>query len=300
MRESELLAHIYRRSSGIAAGPIRLGPGDDCGIVHLEGEILFTVDHLIEGRHFAGGAASPGVDLIGRKAVARSVSDIAAMGGIPVCSLAAACLPEGYTLANELFDAVHRWGRQFGSPVIGGDIATYPGPLAISITVVGTVHPQRGAVLRSTAKVGDIVYVTGKLGGSLASGRHLTFEPRIPEARWLCDTLGAALHSMIDLSDGLGRDAGRVAEASNVRIELNADQLPRHQGVDCWQSAVGDGEDYELMFTVAATSDLPSVVPGTSTPLTRIGRVVAGAGCTIQLAGGGIVDVSSMGWDHEA
>jgi thiamine-monophosphate kinase len=168
----------------------------------------------------------------------------------------------------------------------------------LTTTVGGSPHDVRGPVLRSTARPGDTVWVTGTLGRSLASGRHLTFEPRIAEAAWLCDLLGDRLHAMIDLSDGLGRDAGRLAAASNVRIELDHAALPRHADATDPLSPLRDGEDYELCLTIAADVDFPTQTPQ-GTRLTRVGRVVAGEGCIAEIDGRS-VDVADLGWDHIA
>lgn len=302
MRESDLHQHIYRRVGGLAGRfpQVVLGPGDDCALVRsADGAgTLLTVDQLVEHRHFTPDTP---VDLIARKAVARSISDIAAMAGAPAWSLATGLLPVGYPHARELTDALHRWAEHWGAPMVGGDIAVGPpgAPLMLTVTVGGTVHASRGAVTRAAAKPGDEVWVTGAFGGSLASGRHLTFEPRVGEASYLADTLAADLHAMIDVSDGLGRDAGRIAAASGVRIELDAANLPRHADVTSVRAALGDGEDHELCFTIAASAagKLPTHTPQ-RTPLTRIGRVASGpADCVIELDGRW-VSVSEMGWDH--
>jgi thiamine-monophosphate kinase len=300
MRESELLAHIYRRSEDLPARwpNVVVGPGDDCAVVRAPSGslLLVTVDQLVRGRHFV--AQTP-VELIARKIVARSVSDIAAMGGAPAWGLATAAMPRDYPEADALFDAMSRWAEQFQCPLVGGDIATTIGDeLVLTLTVAGTPHPVRGPVLRSGACEGDEVWVTGKLGGSLGSGRHLRFDPRLTEGAWLCDLLGEKLHAMIDVSDGLGRDAGRVAEASKVGIEIEATAVPRQEGVERWRVAVSEGEDYELCFTVASGAGVPWICDKTGVPLTRVGRVTAGTGCTVIDERGQGVDASEMGWDH--
>lgn len=293
MRESELLAHIYERSAGLGEH-VLVGPGDDCAVVRLgdSGPLaLLTTDQLVEGRHYD--PASTSLDLIARKAVARSISDIAGMGGRPTCALAAATLNAKFTQADELFDAMARWALRWSCPLVGGDIAISDGPTVLTTTVVGAPHEDRGAVLRSAAKPGDLICVTGSLGGSLASGRHLTFEPRIAEGVALCDVLGDRLTAMIDLSDGLGRDAGRVAKASSVRIMLESSQLPCADGAD-WRGALQDGEDYELCFAVRG--DAPASAAGT--PVTVVGVVQEGDGCVVRTPDGDLLDASQLGWDH--
>ena len=296
MRESRLLAHIYARSTALAAGAgwsVVTGPGDDAAVLASPSgdTLLITVDQLVEGRHYAAGTP---IEAIARKAVARSVSDIAAMGGRPAWATATALLPQAYAHADALFDAMARWAAHWSCPLVGGDIAAHSAtdhPLTLTVTIAGA--PVNAPVLRSGARPGDGVYVTGALGGSLPSGRHLTFEPRLGEAAALVGALGERLHAMIDLSDGLGRDAARIAAASGARLELDAALLPRHTGVADWQHALGDGEDYELCFT--AVGDVPQEAAGT--PITRIGRVVGGSGCVV-LAEGRAIDTAEMGWEH--
>lgn len=309
MRETDLLGRIYERSAGITArfGQVVTGPGDDCAVVRATPgqEWLLTVDQLVEGRHFLRGAP---LERVARKAVARSVSDIAAMGGTTSggWALATGALPPGFERADALFDGMKRWAEHWGCPLVGGDIAVTgeAGVMVLTVTVGGSPHPVRGPVLRSAAQPGDIVYVTGTLGGSLGSGRHFSFEPRLVEAAWLCDTLGAGgwgLHAMIDISDGLGKDAGRIAAASGVRIEIDAGLLPLSPGMGGdggWRRAAGDGEDYELLFTAAPQVDVPEVCPQTGTRVTRIGRVVEGEGAVV-ITPERTWDVTELGWEHE-
>jgi thiamine-monophosphate kinase len=299
MHESELLKHIYARASAAPRVPgLDVGPGDDCCILRFGGErLLLSTDQLIEGRHFDHTAST---DQIARKAIARAVSDIAAMGGEPIATLAASCLPPDYPHAKDLFDRVHHWGQYFAAPVVGGDIATSEGPAVLTITVIGRVREGGKPILRSDAKPGDSLYVTGKLGGSLASGRHLSFDPRIAECAELVCSLGPNLHAMIDLSDGLGCDGARLAEASSVALLLDAPALPLHDGVVSWREAVSDGEDYELLFAVESAADVPAKCAATGTPFTRIGRVDPGSGCKILLKDNTVVDIAQMGWDHKS
>ncbi len=298
MRESELLANIYARSGDLGAAfpSIVVGPGDDCAVVKVGGAaggelLLLKVDQVVERRHFL---SSTRVHLIARKAIARAVSDIAAMGGSPRWSLASGVLPPEYPHADDLCRRLAEWGRHWDAPVVGGDIATgAPGNmLSLSITVVGVPHPARGPVLRSTARPGDEVWVTGSIGNSVPSEHHLTFEPRLTEALRLCDALGADLHAMIDVSDGLGRDAGRVAEASGVRVVIDAERVPLSPGATDCLAAAGHGEDYELVFCVAPGAQVPDV------GATRIGRVEAGSGCVLVMGDGRVVEAGELGWDH--
>ena len=332
MRESHLLNHIYQRSAGLTAafGHVVVGPGDDCAVIRSPSgdALLATTDQIISGRHFRPGTP---VDRIARKLIARSVSDIAAMGGTPSWALVTGAMPSNYENAEQLFDAVARWGERFDCPLVGGDIASldgasrsaganggpqvsiggqkilpsFIGRMVLTCTIVGTPHPARGPVLRSAAEPGDEIWVTGRLGGSLYSGRHLAFTPRIREATWLCNYLGGDFHAMIDLSDGLGRDAGRLAAASGVTIELEESTLAMHEDVYHWREAVADGEDYELCIAVAPGSlgaGGVGVCPLTGTRLTRVGRVVPRTGdvplAWLTTREGERVNVTESGWDH--
>lgn len=274
---------------------VRVGPGDDAAVLEAPGApIAATVDQLIEGRHFERGTM---VGLIARKAVGRSISDAAAMAARPWVSLATAAVPPHFREADALFEAMGRWARAWGAPLVGGDLAATTGPLTLTVTVLALCEGARGPVLRSSARPGEGVYATGRLGASLVSGRHLRVVPRFAEALWLARALGDRLGAMIDLSDGLGMDAGRVAEASRVRIALDAERLPLHLEAD-WRAALSDGEDYELLFT--ARGPVPRVIPGLGTPVTRVGRVEEGEGCVVRTPAGDEVDASAMGFEHRA
>lgn len=298
MRETDLLAHIARRSADLpsAFGAVVVGPGDDCAVVRAgPGALqLLTVDQLVEGRHFAPGTP---VSDIAHKLIARSVSDIAAMGGTPAWALATGLLPRDFPHADSLFDCMARSARALGAPLIGGDIATWDGALVLTCTIGGAAHATRGPVLRSGARPGDDLWVTGRIGGSLRSGRHLRFVPRVSIGTWLCDTLGPALHAMIDVSDGVGIDASRLAAASGVRAIIDLPRVPLHDDVSDPLAAIGDGEDYELLFAAPPRAALPSAAPD-GTPLTRIGRFAEGAGCIAIDARGGEHDAATRGWEH--
>lgn len=289
MRERELLQHIADRSATLpdTYGQVLVGPGDDCAVIEASPHpLLLTTDHLVQHRHFDD--ALP-IELVARKAIVRSVSDIAAMAGTPAWALATALLPVGYQPANELFDHMARFAREFGCPLVGGDIATLPpgtpGPISLTVTVGG--HARK-PILRSSARVGDHVYVTGPLGGSLVNHRHALATPRVGLAQQLAEDI----HAMIDLSDGLGIDAARVARASNVRLELDAAAIPIHPDAKDLNAALGDGEDYELLFTAPADASIPDSI-------TRIGRVTNGQPAAILITSDGSQrDVSAQGFEH--
>jgi thiamine-monophosphate kinase len=300
VKEFRLLSKVYEHNASLDAR-VTIPPGDDMGMVRIDGgDVLAAVDQIVAGRHFTLGSTP--LSLIGRKAVTRNLSDIAAMAARPVASLAAVVLPLNWeeSQALELFEAMRTTAQRYSCPLIGGDIAMADAPLMCSVTVLATPGP-RGAIRRRGAKSGDSVYVSGHLGGSVdggGGGRHLTFEPRIELALALAKQFD--LHAMIDISDGLGRDAGHIAEMSGVQIEIDAASIPCMPGC-AWRSAMSDGEDYELCFTLAAGADVPSRLAGV--PLTRIGAVrerAAGEPAVVVRAGAEIFDATRLGWEHGA
>ena len=301
MNESTLHSHIYARSNALrlGAGELLVGPGDDCAVIKTPSSDiqLLTVDQLVEGRHFE---PSTDLDLIARKAIARSVSDIAAMGGQPDWALATGVLPKDYPTANALFDAMSRWANHWSCPLIGGDIASHNSndhPLTLTVTVGGAMPEGSVPTLRSGAKGGDLLYVTGQIGGSFESGWHLRFEPRLEVGEWASKTKA---HAMIDLSDGLGRDAHRIATASGVRIELDATKLPISHRCNDWHAAVSEGEDYELLIA------LPPDHPMDECPTPLLGPIGSVHACKPDQSPAAIIidaygnphDASAMGWDH--
>jgi thiamine-monophosphate kinase len=284
MGEFDILHHIYAANADLGA-QVTVPPGDDMAAMRWSaGELLVAVDQCVDGVHVDVSRMS--MAQIGRKAMLRSLSDIAAMAAQPMASLAAATLPRAMSDASacELADAMRESAREFNAPLIGGDLARHrhadhDGPLVISVTVLAVPGPV-GAVLRSGALVGDGVYVTGELGATLdedgggrggRGGHHLTFTPRIDAALWLARQLGTRLHAMIDISDGLGRDAGHIARDSGVDVQLDACAIPRRN--ECSVAhAVMDGEDYELCFTAAG--EVPRLTPA-GVRITRVGSVVS-------------------------
>jgi thiamine-monophosphate kinase len=302
MREFDLLEHVYAASANL--GPnVLIPPGDDMGMVRLaRHDLLAAVDQLIDGRHVQLNRTP--LNLVGRKAITRSLSDIAAMAARPVASLVAVTLPPdfGSDRATQLFDAMRETAAHYDCPLIGGDIAFHSDPshpLVCSVTVLA--EPGKFApITRRGAKIGDAVYVTGRLGGSLQPeglGRHLTFEPRIREALSLASALRDRLHAMIDLSDGLGRDVSHIAELSDIGIELDAQAIPCNEGCD-WRRSLGDGEDYELCF--AASGQVPRSIDGL--PITPVGRVVPfdGKSRVVVMERGREISADQLGWQHQS
>ncbi len=313
MRELELLSHIYRSNPTLPVG-VTIPPGDDMGAVTLGGaSVLVTVDQVADGVHVD--LASTPIEKVGRKAITRNLSDVAAMAAKPVGAVAAACLPKGFgqDMAKALFDAMHASAESFNCPLIGGDISMWDQRLILTVTIFAEpdgIDP----VLRSGAQVGDVIYVTGQLGGSIITlddppgyTHHLDFTPRIDLARKLAADPTTRPRAMIDLSDGLGLDLPRICEQSGVCAQLDTDRLPispaahlaaQRSGQPAWQHALGDGEDYELCFT-APPGTLPDEVEGV--PITEVGRIVAqrpGSRMTVHLPDGTLADTAGLGWEH--
>ena len=201
----------------------------------------------------------------------------------------------------ELFEGMRVAADTFHAPIIGGDIAAHHSdghPMSCTVTVMAEAT-GRGAVSRFGAQIGDLVCVTGALGGSLPSGRHLDFQPRIGEGILLHAILSDRLHAMIDLSDGLGIDAGRmIASDDSMQIVIDANRLPCHDEID-WRAAVSDGEDYELLCMVSP-GELPDRI--LDCPLTVIGTVrqrPAGDASAVLVESGGVEHgVDGLGWEH--
>jgi len=230
-----------------AAANLRVGPGDDCAVVGKTGDRswqLLKTDCVIESVHFTRDADPKRV---GWKALCRAISDIAAMGGTPAFALVTIALPRDLALSwlDGFYAGIRRAARRYGVAIAGGETARTPGPIFINVALTGEVEP-RHCVLRSGGKPGDAIYVTGRLGGSLA-GRHLDFTPRLTEASWLVRNF--LPHAMMDLSDGLGTDLPRLAEASSCGFQFDRKAIPRNTGRSTDQ-AIGDGEDYELLLAV--------------------------------------------------
>jgi thiamine-monophosphate kinase len=303
MRESEVIAEVVARNPTLATAggaTVLVPPGDDMALVELRGRrVLVAADQVIEGRHWAPGTP---LRLVARKALARNVSDIAAMAGVPSCAVATVALPpdmpddEVRALAAGLHDA----GLEFRCPLVGGDTGTHAGagaPLVLSVSVLAEPGPSGRVVTRSGARPGDLLCVTGTLGASAGfgpGGHHLTFTPRIAEALALVDALGDRLHAMIDLSDGLAADAGHLASAAGCSALIEAGRLPVAPAIG-WREAVGLGEDYELAF--ACDGPPPDAVCGT--PVRVVGRFEAGRAGQVSVDADGMRhDVSGLGWEH--
>lgn len=237
-----LLPHLPLNSAVVA------GAGDDCAVVRLRGEknlLLLKTDCVVEGVHFRANAKASAV---GWKALARPLSDFAAMAGVPQFALVTLLAPAGTKVAwtKELYRGLAKAARAFEVAIVGGETSSTTGPVAISVSVTGVVERKRW-ISRSGGKAGDRLFVTGRLGGCLR-GRHLRFIPRLKEARWLTENF--CVHAMMDLSDGLGADLPRLARASRLGFAVVEEDIPRTRGCTVKQ-AISDGEDYELLFAVS-------------------------------------------------
>ena len=251
-----------------------VGAGDDCAVVVPagRGELqLLKTDCIVEGIHFT--TKSPAVS-VGWKAMARPLSDFAAMSGVPQFALVTMIVPADRTVEwiRKIYRGLEKAARAFDVAIAGGETSSIKGPAVISVSVTGFVEKGRW-VGRGGGKVNDELFVTGRLGGSL-HGRHLKFTPRIAESRWL--TKNFRIHAMMDLSDGLGADLPRLSRASDVGFEVEEAALPLNRGCTAEQ-AISDGEDYELLFAISPkdSRSLPTrwrkKFP--NVPLTRIGRL---------------------------
>jgi thiamine-monophosphate kinase len=249
-----------------SAERVLLGPGDDTALLSWPrgANCLITTDMLLEGSCFRLAETHPGAPgagtarQIGRKAMAVNLSDIAAMAGVPVAAVVSVGLPRrgGRALAEELYLGLRELADAFDTAIVGGDTNSWDGPLVINVTLLGEATP-RGAVRRNGARPGDLLLVTGSLGGSLL-GKHLDFTPRVREAL----TLHAAvdLHAMIDISDGLAADVAHLCTESACGAVLRAESIPIADAAQRMgdkrtplEHALGDGEDFELVFAVAPT-----------------------------------------------
>lgn len=223
------------------------GIGDDTAVIKISEDryLLNTSDMLIEDRHFRRRDSL--VD-VGHKALACSLSDIAAMGGKPSFALVSLGLPKRFRFKDIrlLFGGIRKAARRFSVDIIGGDTNACD-KLVIDISMIGFVSP-RNLVLRSNAKAGDYIFVTGGLGGSIYK-KHLKFLPRVKEAQFLVDRF--SLHSMIDISDGLILDLYRILEASGVGAVIFENLIPFYKDARSLKEALYMGEDFELLFTAS-------------------------------------------------
>jgi thiamine-monophosphate kinase len=306
--EFELISVLTRHLAGNDS--VRVGPGDDCAVLDLgiHGQwLLFKTDAVVEGVHFTREAAP---EQIGHKALARCLSDFAAMAGTPTAAVVTLALPKNHDVkfVEAIYAGMNRLAQRHQVAIVGGETTTNPERLLLSLAVIGTV-PRERCVLRSGSKPGDAIFVTGTLGGSIR-GRHLDFEPRLAEARWLAEHF--TVHAMIDLSDGLAGDLRHLLNAANVGADLLQDAIPvsrearlhsrEHSSTKApLAAALSDGEDFELLFTLAARDAVPLHDAWTKqfpdVKLTCIGKITAASGLRLRTRKG-LQPITEHGYIH--
>jgi thiamine-monophosphate kinase len=304
MTERELISWVRGRLR-IDSPIVEIGPGDDTALIHAPSlRMLLAIDTIAEGVDFIVGKASPRA--IGRKALAVNLSDIAAMGGRPLWCMISVNLREGLgaAFARGVYLGLEKLSREAKCPLVGGDVTGWKDGVVVTVAIGGTLAGKQ-AITRSGAKPGDVVLVTGALGGSIL-GKHLRFTPRLEEGAWLAQH--AAPSAMIDMSDGLGVDAGHIAAESGVALEIDAGRIPvspdarrlaRRDRGSPLSHAVGDGEDFELLFTMARrTAERVLREKPFRTRVTAIGRVVEGSGAWLVREDGKRERIDAKGYEH--
>jgi thiamine-monophosphate kinase len=324
--ELALLERISNRAPQ-GSRELRLGIGDDCALLRpARGEDLaVTTDLSIAGRHFLLGMHPP--EAVGHRTLARGLSDLAAMGARPVAAFLSLGLPRKLAVAtgrhswiDRFLDGFFALADRTKTPLAGGDLAESPVAMA-DIVLVGAV-PRGRALMRSGARPGDLLYVTGALGGAAAglrllcqmsarkkgasssiSGRnadllapHLYPEPRLAQGLWLQRRKLAT--SAMDLSDGLSTDLARLCSESRVSAEVNSAALPSHPAATL-TDALNGGEDYELLFTAAPTARIPKSISGVA--ITQIGRILPirkGRPQVMLVTADGKEPLAPRGWEH--
>ena len=283
---------------------VEVGIGDDAAVLRLPAagrggsgreRLLFASDMIVEGVHFQRRLVP--APWIGWKALAGNISDIAAMGGIPKWAVVSAGLPPSTPVrfVKGLQAGLARCARRYGVTLVGGDTVRAP-RVVVDVAILGTVDPRR-LTLRRGAKVGDLLYVTGRLGGSYRSGRHARFLPRVAEAQALVKRV--QVHAMIDLSDGLASDLWQLSRASRVTLRVDEKRIPVARAARSVYHALTDGEDFELLFAVSPreAARVPSRIG--ACPVTRIGTVVSrGVGVQLQTKAGRITRLHAQGFHH--
>jgi thiamine-monophosphate kinase len=310
MNEFELIAQWTRSLPGNDS--VVIGPGDDCAVLKsgkADRYLLLKTDAVVQGIHFTA-ESMPGK--IGHKALGRCLSDIAAMAGRPTAALVTIALPRDFDPAfvQRIYDGMNEMAKQHEVAIVGGETTTNPGGLLISVCVLGEVAADK-CILRSGAKDSDAIFVTGELGGSLA-GRHLEFEPRLAEARWLAEHF--AIHAMIDISDGLAGDLRHVLHRSKVGAEVLARAVPISRAAKMQTkaessaktpllAALSDGEDFELLFTVASKDAVPLMDAWNKEfpklKLSCIGKITAAPGLKLRDKNG-VRSLEAHGYVHFA
>jgi thiamine-monophosphate kinase len=272
--EDRLLDRILLHVPRGKGGKVFAGSADDCAMVEIPGSkkyLVLKTDCVVEGVHFVHGTNASDV---GWKAMMRPLSDFAAASAVPQFALITLVVPQQTKVAwvRGLYRGLRRAASRFEVSIVGGETSNTSGPIAISVSVIGFVEKSQAASRRG-GRLGDDLFVTGRLGGALRQ-KHLKFIPRIVESRWL--TKNFSIHAMMDLSDGLGADLPRLARASKVGFDIELENLPVARGATI-DNAISEGEDYELLFAASARErnrlerewrrNFPKL------PLTRIGSL---------------------------
>ena len=286
---------------------VQTGIGDDAAILTPSGSaaMLVATDLLLDGIHFRLSEIDP--RLAGRKALAVNLSDLAAMGGAAQTAFVSLVIPNSMTdtTLEGIWKGLQDLADEFNIAVAGGDTNIWDGAFAISVTVTGTC-PHGVPICRDGASVGDWIFVTGQLGGSIL-GRHLNFTPRLIEAEWLTKTVQPT--SMIDISDGLAADLHHILDESHVSAELVASAIPIHPDAsrldgEPLNHAISDGEDFELLFTLpesrarALLSDSQESLHDLDCGVAHIGIIRDGSGCQLRHSDGSLEDLPPRGWVH--
>jgi thiamine-monophosphate kinase len=302
MRENDFLNWIATHTP--AGARVQLGIGDDMAAVRVPtGLALLKIDQALDRVHFDLNIHTPGQ--AGIKAVNRCLSDCAAMACVPAAILLAVALPKSAdeAFAQAIFQGCSSAAGAFSCPIVGGDTAIWDQRLAITIAAMGT--SDRAPVTRSGAKPGDAICVTGALGGSIL-GRHMTFTPRLNEAQRLISA--ASIHAMMDLSDGLAADLPRLCKQSGVGAIIEAISVPVHKdaaaiaekdNTSAVAHAMCDGEDYELLFTLAP-ADVVKVQAACPGLVTRIGQITANVSIYLQDESGRQKTWPKGGWEYKS
>ncbi|MEA2419424.1 MAG: thiamine-monophosphate kinase [Thermoleophilaceae bacterium] len=277
--------------------------GDDAAVVRARALAVTSIDSIVDGVHFSLATHSPAD--VGWKALATALSDVAAMGADAGEAYVSLILPPGFEGALELVEAMEGLAARTDTTIAGGDVVGGP-VLAVTVAVTGWADAEEELAGRDGARAGELVGVTGELGGSeagralLEAGRrepaalverHLRPQPRLREGRALA---AAGVSAMIDVSDGLATDAGHMAQASGVELRVRLDALPCAEGVDATAAAAG-GDDYELLFTIAPERRGAAEA---AAPVTWLGEVGPGSGVVLLDSDGRPVE-GLRGYEHE-